>query len=100
MKTGSRFHPSKPAVILSGFVVSLFQALQIGPQMRVPFGTAKPDTRHETGHLERLISERKSLVFGMFRLVSAYFAIPDNITAGPQTSFRMVEPRGFEPLTS
>jgi hypothetical protein len=40
-KEGSRFHPSKPAVILSGFAVSLFQALITGPQMRVGFGTAK-----------------------------------------------------------
>jgi hypothetical protein len=55
-KEGSRFHPSKPAVILSGFAVSLFQALITGPQMRVAFGTANPDMPHETGHCSKPIS--------------------------------------------
>jgi len=68
--------------------------------MRVVFGTAKLDTRGETGHPEMPISVRKGLIFGVFQPVSAYFAIPDNITAGPHLRGRMVEPRGFEPLTS
>ena len=68
--------------------------------MRVVFGTAKPDTRRETGHSGRAISVRKSLIFSVFQPVSVNFAIPDNITAGPHAGFRMVEPRGFEPLTS
>ena len=55
-KEGSRFHPSKPAVILSGFAVPLFQALITGPQMRVALGTAKPDTLHETGHCSKPVS--------------------------------------------
>jgi hypothetical protein len=58
-------------VILSGFAVSLFQALITLPQIVVVFGTAKPDTRRKTGHLERLISVRKSLIFWMFQSVSA-----------------------------
>ena len=71
LKTPSTFHPSKPAVILSGFAVPLFQALITLPQIVVVFGTAKPDTRRKTGHLERLISVRKSLIFCMFRPLSA-----------------------------
>src|ERR1035438_6012036 len=60
-KEGSRFHPPKPAVILSGFVVPLFQALITGPQMRVALGTSKPDTRRETGHCSKPASlHRKS----------------------------------------
>ena len=60
-KVGSWFHPSKPAVILSGFAVLQFQTLIIGPLMKVSFGTAKPDTRHETGHLKRVETTRKAL---------------------------------------
>jgi hypothetical protein len=36
-KEGSRFHPSKPAVILSGFAVPLFQALITGPPLGFAF---------------------------------------------------------------
>ena len=63
-KQGSWFHPSKPAVILSGFAVPLFQALITLPQMRVALGTAKPDTPRETGHCSKPISVPKCLLFG------------------------------------
>ena len=33
------------------------------------FGTAEPDSRRETGHLERPISVRKCLSFGVFQPV-------------------------------
>src|ERR1035437_334109 len=72
-KTGSWFHPSKTAVILSGIAVPLFQALITLPQMRVAFGTTIPDTRHETGHWIGLISgvsAWNSVSFGLIRLIS------------------------------
>ena len=70
-KEGSRFHPSKPAVILSGFAVSLFQALITGPQMRVAFGTANPATRRETGHGRMPVFVPKCLILALFRPLSS-----------------------------
>jgi hypothetical protein len=52
--------------------------------VRVALGTAEPDTRRETGHFEGLLSVRKILIFGMFRSISPYFAIPDNIALDSQ----------------
>jgi hypothetical protein len=56
--------------------------------MRVVFGTTKPDTCGETGHPEMPFSMRKCLIFGVFQPISVNFAIPDNITAGPQPDIR------------
>ena len=71
-------------MILSGFAVPLFQALITLPPVRVAVGTAKPDTHPETGHCSKPISVRKCLIFGNLRPDSAYFTIPDNITADSQ----------------
>jgi hypothetical protein len=52
--------------------------------MRVALGTAKPDTRRETGHCSSPIFVHNCLIFGVFLAVSALFAIPDNIAADSQ----------------
>ena len=71
LKVGSWFHPFKPAVILSGFGFSLFQALITGPSVRVAFGTAKPDMHRETGHARMPVPVRKCLRNALFRAIPA-----------------------------
>jgi hypothetical protein len=89
---GSRFHLSKPAVILSGIGFYLFQGLITGPPVLVAFGTAKPDNRHETGHCSMPISMRKCLIFALFPPLSAYFRIPYNIAADSHNTGRQARP--------